>query len=275
MQGTLFVVATPLGNLGDLSARAVRVLGNVEILACEDTRHTRRLLNHFGIEARTLSYHEHNEKRRSAQLVRRLNGGQDIALVSNAGTPQISDPGFRLVRTCRMQGVPVLPVPGPSAAAAAISVSGLPSNRFLFVGFLPARQAARRKDLIELKPVRVSLLVFLSPHRLLEQLDEMLEILGDRNAFLAKEMTKIHEQHWWGTLSQLIEDQKGLPRGEYTLVLEGSASPEKRGEEIDASAYVQGLCNLRRLTLKEAIRQAAQDLGRNRNEVYRDVVVEN
>ena len=275
MQGTLFVVATPLGNLDDLSARAMHVLGNVEILACEDTRRTRRLLNHFGIEARTLSYHEHNEKHRAAELVRRLNGGQDIALVSNAGTPQISDPGFRLVRACRKQGVPVLPVPGPSAAAAAISVSGLPSDRFLFVGFLPARRTARRKDLVDLKPVRVSLLVFLPPHRLLEQLAEMLEILGDRNAFLAKEMTKIHERHWWGTLSQLIDGRQGIPRGEYTLVLEGSDGPENRGENIDAGAYVQGLCRLRRLTLKEAIRQAARDLGRSRNEVYRDVVVNN
>ncbi len=274
MLGTLFVVATPLGNLDDLSARAVRVLGSVEIIACEDTRRTRKLLNHFQIEARTLSYHEHNESQRAGDLVRRLKEGQDVALVSNAGTPQISDPGFRLVRACRRQGIPVLPVPGPSAVAAAISTSGLPSDRFLFVGFLPARRAARLKSLKALKRVRASLLMFLSPHRLVAELEDLREILGERDAFLAKEMTKIHERHWWGPLSRIITSQPGSPRGEYTLVVKGSTGREESESGIDASAYVQGLRQVRNLTLKQAILQAASDLGKSRNAVYREVVVE-
>ena len=273
MQGTLFVVATPLGNLDDLSEHAVQVLGNVEILACEDTRRTRKLLNHFQIKAHTLSYHEHNESHRAPKLISRLKDGQNIALVSNAGTPQISDPGFRLVRACRQQGIPVFPIPGPSAVSAAISVSGLPSDKFLFVGFLPPRKSSRLKELEILKPVLASLLIFLPPHHLREQLEELQRVLGDRKAFLAKEMTKIHEKHWWGPLSQIIHDQQGTPRGEFTLVIEGSGSGHQQEKKIDIESYVQGLREIRKMTLKEAIREAAKDLGKRRNEVYREVAI--
>ena len=273
MQGTLFVVATPLGNLDDMSSRAIRILSGVEMVACEDTRHTRKLLNHFHIHTRTLSYHEHNEEKRCPGLIRHLKEGKDLALVCDAGTPQISDPGFRLVRECREQGLPVLPVPGPSAATAALSVSGLPPDRFLFVGFLPKKQLSRRKAIERLKGFSASLIFFIPPHSLIDQLTDLKEILGDRRGFLAKEMTKIHERHWWGKLSEIIHHREETPTGEYTLVVEGSEGEAGVESDLDLRAYVEGLQQLRGLSRKEAIRQAALDLGKSRNEVYRKVAV--
>ncbi len=274
MQGTLFVVATPLGNLDDISARAIRVLRAVEIIACEDTRHTRKLLNHFDIGTRTLSYHEHNEQERSPELLRHLKEGRDLALVSDAGTPQISDPGYRLVRECREQGLPVLPVPGPSAPTAALSVSGLPPDRFLLVGFLPRKPLSRRKAIESLKGFSASLIFFVPPHSLIDQLTDLKEILGDRKGFLAKEMTKIHERHWWGQLSEIIHPREEATKGEYTLVVEGAAGEAGVESDLDLRAYVEGLQAFRGLTKKEAIQQAARDLGKSRNEVYQQVAVE-
>ena len=273
MQGTLFVVATPLGNLDDMSTRAIRILRSVEIVACEDTRHTRKLLNHFHIHTRTLSYHEHNEEKRCPGLIRLLKEGKDLALVCDAGTPQISDPGFRLVRACREQGLPVLPVPGPSAATAALSVSGLPPDRFLFLGFLPKKHSRRLQELERLRVVSASLIFFIPPHALIDQLADLKEILGDRKGFLAKEMTKIHERHWWGKLSEIIRHRETTPKGEYTLVVEGSEGEAGVESDLDLQAYVEGLQQLRGLSRKEAIRQAAQDLGKSRNDVYREVAV--
>ena len=273
MQGTLFVVATPLGNLDDMSTRAIRILSGVEIVACEDTRHTRKLLNHFHIHTRTLSYHEHNEEKRCPGLIRHLKEGKDLALVCDAGTPQISDPGFRLVRECREQGLPVLPVPGPSAATAALSVSGLPPDRFLFLGFLPKKHSRRLQELERLKVVPASLIFFIPPHALIDQLADLRDILGNRKGFLAKEITKIHERHWWGPLSEIIHNQDETPKGEYTLVLEGSEGAAGVELNLDLQAYVEGLQRFRGLTRKEAIRQVAQDLGKSRNEVYREVAV--
>ena len=273
MQGTLFVVATPLGNLDDMSTRAIQILRSVEIVACEDTRHTRKLLNHFHIHSRTLSYHEHNEEKRCPGLIRLLKEGTDLALVCDAGTPQISDPGFRLVRACREQGLPVLPVPGPSAATAALSVSGLPPDRFLFLGFLPKKRPSRRTAIERLKAVSASLIFFIPPHALIDQLTDLKEILGDRKGFLAKEITKIHERHWWGKLGEIIHHQDETPKGEYTLVVEGSEGDAGVESDLDLQAYVEGLQQLRGLSRKEAIRQAAQDLGKSRNDVYREVAV--
>ena len=273
MQGTLFVVATPLGNLDDMSTRAIRILSGVEIVACEDTRHTRKLLNHFHIHTRTLSYHEHNEEKRCPGLIRHLKEGKDLALVCDAGTPQISDPGFRLVRECREQGLPVLPVPGPSAATAALCVSGLPPDRFLFVGFLPKKRPSCRTAIERLKAVSASLIFFIPPHALIDQLTDLKEILGDRKGFLAKEITKIHERHWWGKLGEIIHHQDETPKGEYTLVVEGSEGDAGVKSDLDLQAYVEGLQQLRGLSRKEAIRQAAQDLGKSRNEVYREVAL--
>lgn len=271
--GTLFVVATPLGHLDDLSARAVRVLRSVELVACEDTRHTRKLLNHFGIATRTLSYHEHNEAERTVRLIRTLEKGADVALVSDAGTPLVSDPGFRLVRECRQRGLTVRPVPGPSAVTAALSVSGLPPDRFLFVGFLPRTRPRRLKELENLKTAQASLVFFIPPHSLTDQLVDLRKVLGDRRAFLAKELTKIHERHWWGTLKEIKDGQEEAPRGEYTLIVEGSGVPAEAASGIDLPAYVEGLQQTRGLTGKEAIRQAARDLGTSRNRVYREVAL--
>ncbi len=273
MPGTLFVVATPLGNLDDMSVRAIRTLGAVHVVACEDTRRTRKLLNHFQIGTRTLSYHEHNEEQRCPRLLGYLREGKDLALVSDAGTPQISDPGFRLVRACREQGVAVLPVPGPSAATAAVSVSGLPPDRFLLVGFLPKKRSPRKKSIEKLKAVSVSLIFFIPPHALIDQLKDLKEILGNRACFLAKEMTKIHERHWWGPLEEIIDRHEKTPRGEYTLVVEGSQGDARVEPNLDLRAYVEGLQQVRGLSRKEAIRKAALDLGKSRNQVYREVAL--
>ena len=273
MQGTLFVVATPLGNLDDMSSRAIRILSGVEMVACEDTRHTRKLLNHFHIHTRTLSYHEHNEEKRCPGLIRHLKEGKDLALVCDAGTPQISDPGFRLVRECREQGLPVLPVPGPSAATAALCVSGLPPDRFLFLGFLPRTRPRRLRELEKLKRIPSSLILFIPPHALSNHLADLRAILGNRQGFLAKEITKIHEHHWWGSLGEIIDDQEETPKGEYTLVVAGSEEKAGAELELDLHAYVEGLQQLRGLTRKEAIRQAARDLGKSRNDVYREVTL--
>ena len=273
MGGTLFVVATPLGNLDDLSSRAIRVLGAVEIIACEDTRHTRKLLTHFHIDTRTLSYHEHNEEKRCPELIRQLKEGKDLALVSDAGTPQISDPGYRLVRECRKRGLTVLPIPGPSAATAALSVSGLPPDRFLFVGFLPRTRPRRLQELEKLKRIPSSLIFFVPPHALRNHLADLRAILGNRLGFLAKEISKIHERHWWGPLDEIMRDLEGSLKGEYTLIVAGSDDKDPVECNLDLQAYVEGLQQLRRMKRKEAIRQAARDLGKSRNEVYRQVAV--
>ena len=273
MRGTLFVVATPLGNLDDISARAIRILGTVERIACEDTRHTRKLLNHLGIDTHALSYHEYNEEDRCPELIGLLEEGKSLALVSDAGTPQVSDPGYRLVLECRKRGLTVLPVPGPSAATAALSVSGLPPDRFLLVGFLPRKRPARRTAIERLKSVSASLIFFLPPHSLIAQLTDLKEVLGDRKGFLAKEMTKIHERHWWGPLSEVILQSEEAPRGEYTLVLEAAEGDTGGAWNLDLQAYVAGLQSLRGLSRKEAIQRAAGDTGMSRNEVYRQVAV--
>ena len=213
------------------------------------------------------------ESRPTAALIRHLKEGKDLALVCDAGTPQISDPGFRLVRECREQGLPVLPVPGPSAATAALCVSGLPPDRFLFVGFLPKKRPSRRTAIERLKAVSASLIFFIPPHALIDQLTDLKEVLGDRKGFLAKEITKIHERHWWGKLGEIIHHQDETPKGEYTLVVEGSEGDAGVESDLDLQAYVEGLQQLRGLSRKEAIRQAAQDLGKSRNEVYREVAL--
>jgi 16S rRNA (cytidine1402-2'-O)-methyltransferase len=217
--GRLFVVGTPIGNLADITARALETLRSVGLIACEDTRHTIKLLNHFGIHTPLESYHEYNEEKKAQQLMTRIRGGLDVALVSDAGTPAISDPGYRLVRMCRENDVAVLVIPGPSAALAALSVSGLPSDEFLFVGFLSAKSSARREKLEALRIVEATLVFYESPHRVVECLKEMLAVFGDRNACIARELTKIHEECRFGKLSDLIDGIK--PVGEFVIVVGG------------------------------------------------------
>ena len=205
MAGTLYLVATPIGNLEDITHRAVRLLGEVDLVACEDTRHTRKLLNHYGINTRTISYHEHNERERAVELLKSLKAGLDVALVSDAGTPAISDPGFRLARLAIENGVRVVPVPGASALITALVASGLPTDEFFFGGFLPARSGARRARLQELASISATLIFYEAPHRIAATLRDAHEILGEREAVVARELTKLHEEIARGRLSELAE----------------------------------------------------------------------
>jgi len=270
------VVATPIGNLEDLSPRAVRILNEVDIIACEDTRHTRKLLAHFSIRTPTTSYHEHNEDSKTAVLLDRLRKGENLALVSDAGTPLLSDPGYRLVRSCREAGIEVLPIPGPFAGAAACSVAGLPTDEVLFAGFLPDRATAQRKELKYLAAEQATLVFYLSPHSLQKTLKRILEIFGDREAYLVRELTKIHETGRWGFLESIIEEiAEEKPRGEYTLVIEGqdgSLSPSSHKEDLDIDSYVHGLIHRRGLSKKEAIKLAAIHLGLPKRDVYKVLV---
>ena len=272
MTGTLYVIATPLGNLEDLSERATRLLREAPLIACEDTRHTRILANHVGSHASLVSYHEHNEEARAKELIDRLKAGEDVALVSDAGTPLISDPGYRLVALARSERLPVVPIPGPSAVAAALSVSGLPTDRFLFVGFLHKRSSLRRRQLSELAETRAVLVFYVSPHDLLATMNDIHQELGNRRVFLIREMTKIFETAYSGAADEVIRQlATEPPRGEYTLVVaadEAGAAPRAAGA-VDVVAYVQGLIATRNLSSKDAVRVAAQHLGLPKREVYR------
>src|SRR6266404_7255597 len=203
MPGTLYVVATPIGNLADITHRAIQILNDVDLIACEDTRHTRKLLQHYGITTRTVSYHEHNEQQRAGELIELLKEGKDVGVVSDAGTPGISDPGFRLVRLAIEQSVPVVAAPGPSALITALVASGLPTDEFFFGGFLPARSGARQARLSALRSVPGTLIFYEAPHRLAATLKDALEILGEREAVVARELTKLHEEIRHGLLGEL------------------------------------------------------------------------
>jgi 16S rRNA (cytidine1402-2'-O)-methyltransferase len=223
LMGTLYVVGTPIGNLEDVTLRALRILREVNVIACEDTRRTRVMLGRHGISTPLVSYHEHNERRRAAELVGRLTNGEDVALVSDAGMPTVSDPGFHLVRQALDAGMPVVAVPGPSAVTAALSVSGLPSDRFLFLGFLPRTRAARRRALEEVAALPATLVLFEAPHRIAETLADVLAVLGPRRVSLVREATKVHEEVRRGRADELAAALAGArPRGEITLVVEGS-----------------------------------------------------
>lgn len=238
-RGTLHVVATPLGNLEDLSPRAARVLGEVDLVLAEDTRRTGALLAHLGHSTRMSSVHEHNERDRAAEIVLRLQAGETMALVSDAGTPTLSDPGFPLVRACVAAGVPVVPVPGPSALIAALSVAGLPTDRVLFLGFLPGRPGRRRRALVQALSFPATVVLYLSPHRLLRELDLLVDVAGSgRPACLAREMTKIYEEFEHGTLSELrARWAQRKPLGEFVIVIgppcDDEGDNEEAGEDVE------------------------------------------
>jgi 16S rRNA (cytidine1402-2'-O)-methyltransferase len=265
----LFVVATPLGNLEDLTLRALRVLREAALVACEDTRRTGALLRAHGLATPLTSYFEHNERWKGERILDALREGRDVALVSDAGTPGISDPGYRLVRDARQAGLPVVPVPGPSAAVAALSVSGLPTDRFLFVGFLPARAAARRRALEEIAAERPTLVVYESPLRVVDTLAEMAGVLGDREAFLCREATKLHEEYARGRLSELRERlaSREAVKGEIVLVVAG-AEQARPPTDADPVALYRVLAAEGR-TRREAVKEAARRLGLPAREVYR------
>jgi 16S rRNA (cytidine1402-2'-O)-methyltransferase len=273
--GTLYVVATPLGNLEDVTLRALRVLREVQLVACEDTRRTSILLRAHGIRARTTSFFEHNERDKGRRILAELVAGRDVALVSDAGTPGISDPGFRLVRDARAAGIPVLPVPGPSAAIAALSVSGLPTDRFLFVGFLPKRQGERRRALEAVARARETLVAYESPVRVLAALTDMLLVLGDREAFLCREATKLHEEYRRGRLSEIrVALESRVPvRGEITMVVVGAVPDAPPPPREPIAALYERLVSEGR-SRREAIREAARLLGISSREAYRRLLEE-
>jgi len=221
--GTLYIVASPIGNLEDITLRALRVLKEVDLIAAEDTRHTKKLLVHYGIVTPLTSYHQHNENAKSASLVQRLNSGCRVALISDAGTPILSDPGFLLVKAAIRAGISVIPIPGPSALTTVLGASGLPTDRFAFEGFLPARKAERRERLRGLQEEKRTLVFYEVPHRIKESLQDLLEVLGEREMVLGREMTKLHEEFIRGSVSELAAQAKVKEwRGEMTLVVRGA-----------------------------------------------------
>lgn len=270
MPGTLYVVATPIGNLEDLTVRARRVLSEVDVIACEDTRHARVLLSHYGIATPMLSYHEQNERTRAAELVARLRRGEDVALISDAGTPALSDPGFPLIREAIEAGIAVVAVPGPNAALAALAVAGLPVNRFLFLGFLPRRSGERIRVLEMLRPAPWTLVIYEAPHRVTALLQDLQRALGDRRLALARELTKRYEEVFRGTVAQALAHLRSHPpRGEFTVVVEGAAGAAAAGANSDdARGTMRELLRAGR-SPQDAVAEVMRASGLPRREVYR------
>jgi len=279
MGGTLYVVATPIGNLEDITQRALRVLRTVDLIACEDTRHTRKLLAYYGIERPTISYHEHNERERAAEIVARIEADADVALVTDAGTPAISDPGYRLVHACIERGLRVVPVPGPAAFVAALVASGLPTDRFFFGGFLPAKKNARRAALAEARAIGATLIFYEAPHRLAEALADAREVLGEREAVVARELTKLHEEIVRGRLSELAERfGKENARGEVVLVIDRTEIAERKVEAQPnrSQKLAERVAQLEAdgADFRTALKRAARELGIQRDEAYRMLAAE-
>src|SRR5436853_720255 len=264
--GCLYLVGTPIGNLEDITLRALRILKEADQIACEDTRHTQKLLSHYEISKPLVSYHEHNEMTRAPELVVAMEQGAKIALVSDAGMPLVSDPGYRLVTLCARHQIPVIPIPGPSALLAALSASGLPNEEFLFVGFLPARTGERRRALERLRIEDRTLILYEAPHRVAETIADAREILGDRPACLAREVTKIHEEFRRGTLSELMASVAEKPaRGEITLLIGPLPGDDKSARDSSQSLAdrVDELMRQAKRDRKEALKLAAKARGKS------------
>jgi 16S rRNA (cytidine1402-2'-O)-methyltransferase len=279
MAGTLYVVSTPIGNLEDLTYRATRVLSEVDIVACEDTRHSQKLLNHYGIKTKTVSYHEHNESGRAGELLASIKSGLDVAIVSDAGTPGISDPGFRVVRMALEAGLRVVPIPGPTALVSALVASGLPSDEFFFAGFLPARSGARRARLADLVAIPSTLVFYEAPHRIVASLADAREILGEREAVVARELTKLHEEVLRGRLSELADKFSQAaqePRGEMVVVIDRNviaSSDEETKSEYSVASVVASF-EAEGLDARSALKKSARQLGISRDEAYRRLTAE-
>jgi len=279
MAGKLYVVATPIGNLEDLTYRAARVLSEVDLIACEDTRHSQKLLNHYGIKTKTLSYHEHNERDRAGELLTSIRSGLSVALVSDAGTPGISDPGFRVVRMALEAGLRVVPIPGPTALVSALVASGLPSDEFFFAGFLPARSGARRARLADLAAIPSTLVFYEAPHRIVGSLEDARGILGEREAVVARELTKMHEEVLRGRLSDLADKLSQAaqePRGEMVVVIDRNviaSSDEDSKSGCSVASIVAGF-EAEGLDGRSALKKSAKQLGISRDEAYRRLTAE-
>lgn len=278
MPGTLYLVATPIGNLEDITLRALRTLKEADVIACEDTRHTQVLLNHFGMKRQTTSYHEHNETEKAAELVARLEAGQSVALVSDAGTPGISDPGYKLVRACVEHNLRVVPVPGPVAAVAALVASGLPTDEFFFGGFLPARSLARRQRLLAVKDLHCTLIFYEAPHRLAQSLADAHATLGNRHATVARELTKVHEELIRANLGELAQRFAGetTARGEIVLIIERGTETigEIPGETAPGLAERVAALEQEGVDHKLALKRVAREMGLARDEAYRRLMAE-
>jgi 16S rRNA (cytidine1402-2'-O)-methyltransferase len=276
-KGKLYLVATPIGNLEDITLRALRVLKEADLIACEDTRHTQKLLNHFDIHKRTISYHEHNEHTRAAELIKEMEEGSTVALVSDAGTPTISDPGQRLVALCIERGIGVIPLPGASAILSALSAAGMPADRFLFVGFLPARQGERRRALSKLAQETCALVLYEAPHRLAAMLSDVAEILGPRPAAIARELTKVHEEFIRGTLNELAARANEAPiKGEITLVI-GPGTSQRGNASAKTTTLRERVADLvatGKVDRKGALKQAAHEFGLPKREAYKRLLLE-
>jgi len=272
MSGTLFVVATPIGNLEDLSPRARQTLVEVDLIAAEDTRHTGRLLSHFGVKTRQFALHDHNEQQAATALIKELKNGKSVALVSDAGTPLVSDPGYRLVQVAHENGVAVTPIAGPSAVTAALSAAGLPTDRFCFEGFAPSKQSARRKWLRELAHEPRTMVFYESVHRIKDSLEDMTEVFGaDRPAFIGRELTKLHEQCVRAPLGELVDqvsDGKINRKGEFVIIVGGQG--ERAPSSVDVDRLLTELVDV--VSGKQAAAIAARVTGTKRNALYKRIL---
>lgn len=268
MAGILYLVATPIGNLEDITRRAERVLGEVSLIACEDTRHSRRLLDHLGIRTPAVSYHEHNEAQRTPELLARLAAGDSVALVADAGTPLVSDPGYRLVTAAAARGIRIEPVPGASALLAALTASGLPTDSFHFAGFLPSKPSQRRKTLEAVKDITATLVFFEAPHRVAASLADIGEVLGPRPMAAAREITKLHEEFLRGTPAEILRELASRPtvKGEFTLVVGGARAPAAASAPPEAEVAERMAAGMSRM---EAIKAVARRRGLPKRELYR------
>ena len=272
---TLYIVATPIGNLDDISQRALNILREVDLIAAEDTRHSQLLLNRYGIKKTMYAYHQHNERQQAEQLLHKLESGQKIALISDAGTPLISDPGFFLVKLVSEAGIKVVPIPGPSAVLTALCASGLPCDRFYFAGFLPAKAAAREKQLATLQTMTCTLIFYAAPHRIIAVLSSMMTIFGEqRPAVVARELTQKFETFYYGTLEsikQQLEQQAEQQKGEFVILLQGAEPLENQANDVQLEHTLKTL--LAELPLKQAVKLAANLTGLSKNKVYKTALI--
>jgi len=270
--GALYLVATPIGNLEDITLRALRILKEVDLIACEDTRHTSKLLTHFGIHTPRQSHHQHNEASSTTKLLEMLRAGKNIALVTDSGMPLISDPGYRLVAACCREGIAVHPIPGASAVIAALSGSGLSADNFYFAGFLPHSRNQRRKRIAELSAIGCTLVFYEAPHRILASLEDISEALGSRKVCMARELTKIHEEWLRGTAAELIDILSARPKimGEITLVVEaGRANLPENTRSLSITQHLQEEMQKSNVSQKEALKSVARSRGISRREAYK------
>ncbi|RXT08989.1 16S rRNA (cytidine(1402)-2'-O)-methyltransferase [Ammoniphilus sp. CFH 90114] len=272
--GELYLVATPIGNLGDITVRALEILKSVDIIAAEDTRQTRKLLNHFEIDTRLVSHHEHNKEASSKGIIQWLKEGKKLALVSDAGMPAISDPGYELVRVAIQHEIPVITIPGPNAALSALIASGLPTDKFIFLGFLPRDKKPLREELNRIKVYPETLLFYEAPHRVLKMIKEVHEVMGNRQIVLARELTKKYEEYIRGSVEEVIGylEQQDQVRGEFTVIIEGNLGGDEEvmaewWQELEPVAHVEGYIQ-QGLTSKEAIKKAAEDRKVPKRDIY-------